>query len=201
MNKSRRNFIATAVSGTAASVVAPVALAGEPVEQVVVKPTIIPKAVFGANNRVRVAVLGVNGRGYEHVKGIMPLNDVEVVALCDPDMNVATRRAKEFEKSYGKKVIVEQDFRKIYDNKDIDAVTIATPNFWHALLAVWACQAGKDVYVEKPATHNISEGRKIIEAAYKYNRIVQNGVQLRSFVREAVGHLHNGLIGRVYMAR
>ena len=164
---------------------------------------IVPPKAFGANDCVRIAVLGLNGRGNDHVRSVMSLNDAEVAVLCDPDMEVATKRAKEFEQKYQKKVLVEQDFRKVYDNKNIDAVTIATPNHWHALLGIWACQAGKDVYVEKPATHNIHEGRKLIEAAYKYNRIVQHGVQLRSFdtVREAVGHLRNGLIGRVYMSR
>ena len=202
-NQSRRKFIATAVSGAVASVVAPAALAGESAEQNIAKPTIIPESVFGANDRIRIAVLGLNGRGTAHVRSVMLMKDAEVVAMCDPDMDVVKKRANEFEQRYQKKVIVEQDFRKIYDNKNIDAVTIATPNFWHALLAIYACQAGKDVYVEKPATHNVAEGRKMIEAAYRYNRIVQNGVQLRSFdtVREAVGHLRNGLIGRVYMSR
>ena len=165
------------------------------------KQFVIPDSAFGANDRVRIAVLGVNGRGFDHVRSIMQLNDAEVVALCDPDLNVANKRAVDFEKSYQKKVIIEQDYRKIFDNKNIDAVTIATPNHWHTLLAIFACQAGKDVYIEKPATHNIREGRKLIEAAYKYNRIVQHGVQLRSFVREAVAALHNGVIGRVYMSR
>jgi predicted dehydrogenase len=93
--------------------------------------------------------------------------------------------------------------RKLFEDKEVDAVSIATPNHWHSLAAIWGCQHGKDVYVEKPGTHNIFEGRKLIEAAHKYNRIVQHGVQLRSSVaiREAVDHLRNGLIGDVYMAR
>ena len=159
--------------------------------------------ILGANERVRIAVLGINGRGTNHVSALMQVKEADVVALCDPDMDVANKRAREFDQKYQKKMLVEQDFRKILDNKNIDAVTIATPNHWHALLAIYACQAGKDVYVEKPATHNVSEGRKMIEAAYKYNRIVQNGAQLRSYdtVREAIGHIHNGLIGNVYMAR
>jgi len=158
---------------------------------------------IGANDRVRIAILGVNGRGRDHINSLMTLNDVEIVAFGDPDLNVANKRAKDFEQTHKKKVIVEQDFRKLLDNKNIDAITIATPNHWHALMAIWACQAGKDVYVEKPGTHNIREGRKLIEAAYKYNRIVQHGVQLRSFdtTREAIKHLRDGLIGRVYMAR
>ena len=202
-NQTRRKFIATAVSGAVATVVVPSAFSGEQPEPTVSKPTVIPKEAFGANDRVRIATLGINGRGYSHVNSIMALKDAEVVALCDPDMRVAARRAKEFEQSYQKKVRTEQDFRRIYDDKNIDAVSIASPNHWHALLAIYACQAGKDVYVEKPATHNIFEGRKLIEAAYRYNRIVQNGVQMRStdLIREAVDHLHNGLIGKVYMAR
>jgi len=206
-NQSRRKFIATAVSGAVASVVAPAALAAEQgTEQTVVKPTILPKEVFGANDRIRIAVLGLNSRGRDHIQSIMKLQDSNVViaTLCDPDMDVLKERgAKWVEDTFKQKVAIEQDFRKVYDDKNIDAVTIATPNHWHALLAIYACQAGKDVYVEKPATHNVAEGRKLIEAAYKYNRIVQHGVQLRSSVaiREAVQHLRDGLIGRVYMAR
>jgi predicted dehydrogenase len=96
-----------------------------------------------------------------------------------------------------------QDLRRVFDDKDIDVVTIATPNHWHTLAAIWACQAGKDVYVEKPATHTYNEGLSLVAAAKKYNRIVQHGVQLRSSeaVREAMDKMHNGLIGDVYMAR
>lgn len=170
------------------------------------EPVIIPPEVKGANDRIRVAVLGINGRGKNHIEEIMGLSgkaNVEVAALCDPDMNILQNRASEFEKKYGKKVAIEQDFRKTYEDKTIDAVALATPNHWHALQTIWACQAGKDVYVEKPGTHNVLEGRKMIEAAYKYNRIVQHGVQLRSSVaiREAIQHLEDGLIGRVYMSR
>ena len=158
---------------------------------------------MSANDRLRVAVLGVNGRGQDHIKGLMVQTDAEVVMLCDPDLEVAGKRAAEFQETYGKKVAVEQDLRRVFDNKDIDAVTIATPNHWHALATIWACQAGKDVYVEKPGSHNIYEGRKMVEAAHKYNRIVQHGVQLRSSeaIREAVGLLRGGTIGKVYMAR
>jgi len=203
MKQSRRKFIATAVSGTIASVAAPMALAEE---NTIHKPVIVPKEVFGANDRIRVAVLGVNGRGTAHISGIQRLyssDNVEVAVLCDADMDVATKRAKEFEQTYKKKVAVEQDFRKVYDDKTIDAITIATPNHWHTLQSIWACQAGKDVYVEKPATHNIYEGRKLIEAAYKYNRMVQHGVGARSSnsTREAIELLRDGVIGRVYMAR
>lgn len=166
-------------------------------------PTIIPSTAFGANDRLRVAVIGVNGRGKDHISGLMKQDNVEVATLCDVDKVVLQERANDFEKKYSKKVKTEQDLRKVYDDKTIDAVSIATPNHWHALAAIWACQAGKDVYVEKPACHNLFEGRKLVEAANKYNRIVQHGVQLRSSeaIQEAIKHLRDGLIGKVYMAR
>ena len=199
---SRRKFIRNAATGAFLAAVTPAALKAETIEA----PTILPAGAKGANDRIRVAVLGVYGRGKNHISEIMGLSEkanVEVAALCDPDRIVLQERAKEFKEKYGKDVVIEQDFRKTYEDKTIDAVALATPNHWHALQTIWACQAGKDVYVEKPATHNIYEGQKMIEAAYKYNRIVQHGVQLRSSVaiREAVKHLEEGLIGRVYMAR
>ena len=157
----------------------------------------------GANDRLRVAVLGVHGRGWDHVDAHMNGDNVEVVTLCDPDRLVLAERAEEFSKKYGKKVKTTVDMRDVFADKNVDAVSIATPNHWHALAAIWACQAGKDVYVEKPGCHNLFEGRKIIEAAYKYNRIVQHGVQLRSSpaLQEAVHLLQNGVIGKVYLAR
>ena len=200
-SNSRRSFLRTAATGAVLAAVTPSALKGE-----TVMPTVIPAGAKGANDRIRVAVLGINGRGKSHIEEIMGLSEkanVEVAVLCDPDMVILQERANDFEKKYGKKVAIEQDFRRAYEDKTIDAVTLATPNHWHALQTIWACQAGKDVYVEKPATHNIYEGKKMIEAAYKYNRIVQHGVQLRSSVaiQEAVQHLKEGLIGRVYMSR
>ena len=200
MKNTRRTFLKTAATGAAAAIISPA------IGSNITMPTVIPAQAKGANDRIRVAVLGINGRGESHINEIMGLSEkskVEVAVLCDPDMVILQERANEFQKKYGKKVAIEQDFRKTYDDKTIDAVTLATPNHWHALQTIWACQAGKDVYVEKPATHNIYEGKKMIEAAYKYNRIVQHGVQLRSSVaiREAVKHLEDGLIGRVYMSR
>lgn len=184
---SRRRFIQTAAAGTA----------------VLGLPTIIPSSAFGANDRLRIAVIGLNGRGKDHISGFSKLENVEIATLCDVDDVVLRKSASDFEEKFKKKVKMEQDLRKVYDDKDIDAVSIATPNHWHALAAIWACQAGKDVYVEKPGCHNLFEGRKLIEAAAKYNRIVQHGVQLRSSVavQEAIKHLRDGLIGKVYMAR
>jgi|HigsolmetaAR202D_1030399.scaffolds.fasta_scaffold07986_4 Predicted dehydrogenases and related proteins len=156
-----------------------------------------------ANDKIRVAVLGVHGRGKDHIKGFQSQRDAEVALLCDPDQAVLAERASEFEARYGRKPLTETDLRRVFERKDIDAVSIATPNHWHSLAAIWACQAGKDVYVEKPASHNIFEGRKLVEAAHKYKRIVQHGVQLRSSeaLREAVELLNKGVIGKVYMAR
>ncbi len=155
------------------------------------------------NDTIRVAVLGVNGRGRDHIAGFQKLPNVEVAVLCDPDRQVAAARAAEFEKRYGRRVRTETDLRRVFEDRTIDAVSIATPNHWHALATIWACQAGKDVYVEKPGSHNVFEGRKMVEAAHKYKRIVQHGVQLRSSpaIREAVAKLRQGVIGRVYMAR
>jgi predicted dehydrogenase len=161
------------------------------------------RAATGPSDTIRAAILGVNGRGMEHMRGFTGTKGVQVAVLCDPDRQVLEKRAAGFEKLFGYKVDTETDLRKVYDRKDVDVVSVATPNHWHSLATIWACQAGKDVYVEKPGSHNIFEGRKMVEAAKKYGRIVQHGVQLRSSeaVREAVDHLRKGLIGKVYMAR
>jgi predicted dehydrogenase len=125
--------------------------------------TLTEPRIIGANDRIRIAVLGINGRGKSHIEEIMDLqqkSNVEVVALCDPDMVILQKVAADFEKKYGKKVMIEQDFRKLYENKNIDAVTLATPNHWHALQTIWACQAGKDVYVENPQRTISTKGKK-----------------------------------------
>lgn len=152
---------------------------------------------------IRAAVLGLNGRGMTHIEGFMGTKDVKVAVLCDPDRDVLASKAKAFASKYGYTPETETDLRKVFDRKDVDVVSVATPNHWHSLATIWACQAGKDVYVEKPGSHNLFEGRQMVEAAKKHERIVQHGVQLRSSeaVREAVDHLRNGLIGQVYLAR
>ncbi len=159
----------------------------------------------GANDRVRVAVMGINGRGRSHLGAYTKMDNVDVVTLCDVDSRLFNARAKEFFTRAGKpEPKMEQDIRKVLEDKDVDAISIATPNHWHSLATVWACQAGKDVYVEKPMTHNIFEGRKVVEAAEKYGRIVQHGTQLRSNpgFQEGIRELKNGIIGDdVYMAR
>jgi predicted dehydrogenase len=136
--------------------------------------------VLGANNDIRVAVVGINGRGGSHISGFGNMKGVRVVAFCDVDRKVLDSKAAAFEKKYGSKVQTYVDIRQMLDSKDIDAISIATPNHWHSLGTIWACQAGKDVYVEKPCSHEVVEGHRCLDAARKYKRIVQHGTQSRS---------------------
>ncbi len=136
--------------------------------------------ILSANDTVNVGVVGIHGRGGSHISEFGKLDKVRVAALCDVDLNVLNGKAKKMDgvKSY-------QDVRQLLDDKDIDVISVATPNHWHSLITVWACQAGKDVYVEKPCSHNVFEGRKCVEAARKYQRMVQHGTQSRSDGRHA----------------
>lgn len=129
--------------------------------------------------------------------------NVEIAALCDIDENVLQKRLGEVEASGKKKPAAFTDVRKLLEDKSIDAISIATPNHWHALIGIWGCQAGKDVYVEKPCSHNIFEARQLVAAARKYNRVVQHGTNSRSgiAVREGIEKLREGVIGDIYMAR
>ena len=162
-----------------------------------------PKAFAGPNDRVRVACVGVRGQGKSHIGAYSKMNNVEIAAVCDIDESILNARLGEIEKTSGKRPVGYTDLRKLLEDKSIDAVSIATPNHLHALQTIWACQAGKHVYVEKPASHNIFESKQIVAAARKYDRLVQNGVNARSSagVREAVQKLNEGVIGDVYMAR
>jgi len=149
---SRRNFLTTAVSGIAASLVAPVVFAGAPD---MVKPALIPEYISGNTNRIRVAILGVNSRENDLFEVVMKQQDITVVTLCDTDLDILKERAKWFEDTFKQKVAIEQDYRKINANKNIDAVIIATPNHWHSLHAIHTYQARKDVYMEKPAIRHL----------------------------------------------
>ncbi len=162
-----------------------------------------PSRVFGANDRVRVAVCGVHGRGMDHVEGYSRLHNVEIAAICDVDENVMSQRLATMEKMGIPKPQTYVDVRKLLEDKSIDAVSIATPNHWHSLMAIWACQAGKDVYVEKPCSHNLWEGRQLVRAAEKYGRMVQHGTQIRSSgaLIEGIQRLREGLVGDVYLTR
>jgi predicted dehydrogenase len=161
------------------------------------------RAYAGASDRVRVACIGLRGRGGDNIKGFTNLPNVELAALCDVDQSILDTRAKEVEAKTKKRPTGYTDVRKLLEDKSIDAISIAAPNHWHALMTIWGCQAGKDVYCEKPATHNIFEARQVVAAARKYDRIVQMGSQSRSSVslREAIERMRSGELGDIYMAR
>ncbi|MEZ5354352.1 MAG: Gfo/Idh/MocA family oxidoreductase [Bryobacteraceae bacterium] len=160
---------------------------------------------FSPNERIRIAIIGLRGRGQSHIKAFHALakENVEIAALCDCDQNVREERAAAYESLSGRTVRRVSDMRRLLDDKSIHAVSFATPNHWHALGAVWACQNGKDVYLEKPGAHVFAEGKRVMDAASSYRRIVQHGTQNRSSpnIVEAIEKLKQGVIGRVYMAR
>jgi len=157
----------------------------------------------GANDTIRAAVIGVYGQGKKHINELSRLDGVDVVALCDVDKSILHQRADALETQAGRKVARYGDLRALLDDKSIDVVTIATPNHWHTLAGIWAMQAGKDAYVEKPLSHNIWEGRQLVKAARRYKRMCQHGTQGRTApaIQEAVQKLREGVIGDVYMAR
>jgi predicted dehydrogenase len=155
------------------------------------------------SERVRIAVIGLRSRGSDHAKLFARDPGAEIVAVCDVDDAMFARPVKAVESAAGQAPRTEKDFRRLLDDKSIDAVTIATPDHWHGLMTVLACQAGKDVYVEKPISHNVVEGRRMVDAARKHRRVVQVGTQRRSapFVAEAIERVRGGAVGRVGMAR
>ncbi len=161
------------------------------------------------NEVINVAVAGIRSRGgyyyggSGHTANFTKIDNSRVTAICDVDENLFPQAIADIEKLGGAKPKTVVDFRELLDDKEIDAISIATPDIWHALQTVWACQAGKDVYIEKPISYTIDEGRKMVQAARKYNRIVQAGTQYRSnrLVQQAVQAVHDGIIGEVYMGR
>jgi predicted dehydrogenase len=162
--------------------------------------------IMGANDRVIMAVIGIRSRGKDHIREFSSMygDGVYIKSVCDVDTQFFDESVQMVAKAQdGKKPGAFQDMRRIFEDPEIDAVSIATPNHWHALATIWACQAGKHVYAEKPSSHNIWEGRKMVEAARKYNRVVQVGFQNRSIsnVMQAMNFLHDGGIGDVFMAR
>lgn len=158
----------------------------------------------GANDRVNVAVIGIRGMGQNHIRSYSNLDNVKVAAICDVDTNLFDERIKNlFIDRELEKPKTYQDLRKLYEDKDIDAVSVVTPNHWHALASIWAIQAGKHVSVEKPCCHNIYEGRKLVEAAEKYGLVVQDGAEQRSnpCAQSAVEYMRQGNLGEVYMGK
>jgi predicted dehydrogenase len=190
----RRRFIKTSIEGAAGLAAAGAAAAAAPLAY---------GRALGASERVRVAVVGVRGRGRKHAESYAELDGVEVAALADVDLRVVPELAELVAARQKKRPEVVQDFRKLLDDKSIDAVSIATPDHWHALATILSCQATKDVYVEKPCSHNIREGRLMVEAARKYRRVIQHGTQSRSgetFLK-AREFLQSGKLGRILVAK
>ncbi len=187
-NKSRRQFLRTSAAAAASAVAAP-AIAQD----------------RNPNDQVRVALLGLGGRMRAHVAALAQMvpENVKIVAICDCDESKLDAATKMYPDLEGLKLTRYDDMEKLMDDKSVDAITNGLGDRWHALSTVWACQAGKDMYVEKPGTHNLFEGRQMIAAARKYNRMVQHGTQNRSSpnIREGIQKLHEGNIGDLYMAR
>ncbi|MBN2410459.1 Gfo/Idh/MocA family oxidoreductase [candidate division KSB1 bacterium] len=180
---NRREFVKTLINTSAAATLAAPAITRS-------------SRVIGANDTVNVAIVGMNGKGRGHIGSFRELPNVRVIALCDVD-NVVLSREVEKLKQEGEKIETYTDYRKLLENRNVDAVVLATSNHWHALQTVWGCQAGKDVYVEKPVSHNVWEGRKAVQAARKYKRIVQAGLQGRSdeAMKEVFEYIHGGNLG------
>jgi len=162
-----------------------------------------PSKKVSANERVIIGVMGLGGRGSYLARQFARRSDCEVAYLCDVRNDILEGRAQQIAGASGKKPKLVTDFRKMLDDRDVNAILIATPDHWHAPATVFACQAGKDVYVEKPASHSIWEGRKAVEAARKYERIVQLGTQNRSaaYVRHAIEYLRSGKLGAIHLVR
>lgn len=167
-------------------------------------PVVASGRIRGANERINVAVVGIRSRGGSHIKELGVVAGVNIKTIVDIDENLLSGALKRVKQTQPESDCVgEYDFRRVLDDKDVDAVSLATPNHWHALQTIWACQAGKDVYCEKPASHNVVEGRSMIKAARKYGRVVQIGFQSRSNtnVKKAIDFLHSGGIGDIYLGR
>ena len=192
MKRTRREFLEDSMFAAAAASVAGAST------QVFAEE----KQSSSANEKLSVAVVGVRGRGGSHISAFAGRKDTEITYVCDADEGVGQGRAAQIDKRQ-RKPKFEKDIRKVLEDKSVDIVTIATPNHWHSLIAIWAMQAGKDVYVEKPVSHNVSEGRRLVEAARKYKRICQTGTQSRSNpgMQAAVKYVHDEKIGKLQVAR
>ncbi len=158
---------------------------------------------WAANDKVNVAIVGVGSRGSNHVRDFCRREDLNLAAVCDVNTAQTERAVQTYYSARNVKPKEYQDLRRLYEDKNVDAVIIATPNHWHALATIWACQAGKDVYVEKPASYNPFEGERMVAAARRYDRIVEGGMQRRSLAhkKRAIQLLRDGYIGKLYMAR
>lgn len=168
------------------------------------QPMILPLVPKGANERINVAVIGLGGRSSSHLGAFGVKNNCRITHVCDPDTDKASTAIERARTSNGGiDPLYVRDLRRIFDNRTVDVVTIATCNHWHSLAAVWAMAAGKDVYVEKPLSHNLSEGRRVVEMAERTGRLCQHGSQMRSNpgIRDAIAWLHEGNLGRMLVSR
>lgn len=180
MGITRRHFVRCATAGLAL-------------------PMLASSRVLGANEEIRLAVIGCGVRGGAHIGGFGPQKGVRIAAVCDPDRTRTASAARSIEERFKNRPDEVADIRRLFDRKDLDAVSVATMQYWHALPTIWACQTGRDVYVEKPLAHFIWEGRQMVNAARKHNRLVQIGTQYRS-VRAYVPlakWLHEGSLGKI----
>ncbi|HWD20751.1 MAG TPA: Gfo/Idh/MocA family oxidoreductase [Verrucomicrobiae bacterium] len=186
MKTSRRSFLRHAALAAGVAALSPRSEAQTP----------------GANDDIRLAVIGFHSRGKDHIKELNEIKGARITALCDVDRDVLDWGVAEFRKK-GREVEAYTDIRQLLESKNVDAVTIATPNHWHALAAIWSIQAGKDVYLEKPVSHTVWEGRRIVAAARQHNKIVQTGTQSRSSegLREAVEWVRQGNLGKIKVSR
>jgi predicted dehydrogenase len=190
---TRRQFLEDSILAAAAAATASIparAIAAE-------------ERAVSANDKITVAIIGCGIRGKQHASELARLPDCEIAYVCDPDRDRAAEVTADLVAKNRPQPKAVQDLRKVFDDKSVAAVFIATPNHWHALAAIWAMQAGKDVYVEKPVSHNVSEGRRIVQVARKLGRICQGGTQNRSngALAEAIRYIHEGKLGEVKLAR
>jgi predicted dehydrogenase len=192
--KSRREFITGSVAGAAA----------------ICAGTLFPgisaagyQRIRGANSKVRLSVMGVNGRGSSLAKNFLKLDDCEIVHICDVDSRALAKCCNDVEKIQGRKPLGFSDFRKSLESSDVDAMVIATPDHWHAPAALTAMKAGKHVYLEKPCSHNPREGEILVRAVEQYGKVLQMGNQRRSYpnVIKAISEIRDGAIGRAYFGK
>ena len=185
--KTRRQFIQTTIGGGVGLTLIGTSASGQ---------------VKGANDRIRIAVAGLNGRGKGHISAYLKQKNVEIAYLVDPDSKVLDSRLKDVQKKQDGKIKGVADIREALEDKNVDAVSIATPNHWHSLMTIWAAQAGKHVYVEKPMSHDVAEGRVCVAAQEKYGVVIQHGTQRRSSAQMAglSAAVRDGKFGKLKIA-
>src|SRR5262249_42348780 len=188
---SRRDFLKTAAG------------AGATFSLVTIAGTKASRPVLRAHDAIRVGVAGIHGQGNAHIDQYLGLKNVQVTYLIDPDRSLFESRGQKIREKGGNQPTCVQDIRQALDDKNLDAVSIAAPNHWHSLLAIWAMQAGKDVYVEKPMSHLVSEGRRCVEAVQRYGRMLQHGTQQRSDPRRAseIAAVQSGKYGKLLVSK